>query len=452
MAQDFPALERKLLQELARVQSGIAAELRAQLGVSQPTFSRLLKKVGDEILVTGRASATRYAARRNAQDLPDRLPIYEVGEEGRSRRVAVLHAVLPEGYYVETQSSDIVPAFHRDLPYFLHDLRPAGFLGRLVPRQHPELGLPADARLWSQNDVLRYVSRFGWNLPGNLVVGDEALARYLELSAKVVDSVQPGQRKRRYPRLAQEVLLAGVPGSSAAGEQPKFLTVRAPDREVLVKFSSAGRDARSRREADLLVAEHLAHRVLSEHGQEASRSELVASDDQLFLEVERFDRLALGGRRGVISLFALDAEYLGSMKTWSDSVTRLARLGHVPEGSVEATRIRELFGQLIGNTDMHPGNLSFFARGSQVLELAPVYDMLPMLYATSTPLHPGAELQLPPAAPHHVGIWQTASAAALELWSALARESRVSRDFAGVAAANVGRVEAWRRQAQRLPA
>ena len=43
-----------------------------------------------------------------------------------------------------------------------------------------------------------------------------------------------------------------------------------------------------------------------------------------------------------------------------------------------------LFGQLIGNTDMHDGNLSFvpFRQGEgHVLQLAPIYAMLPMTYA-----------------------------------------------------------------------
>jgi serine/threonine protein kinase HipA of HipAB toxin-antitoxin module len=449
MAVDFAELERQLIQQLARVQSSTAAELRAHLGISQPTLSRLLGRMTSRVVVAGRARATRYAARRQAQDLPEQLPIYEIGVDGRATRAGTLHAVLPEGYYVEGAGGDVPSAFHSDLPYYLHELRPAGFLGRLVPRRHPELGLPADARLWSSNDVLRYVSRFGWNLPGSFVVGDMALSLYLEHVART-EMVELRERRRRYPALARDVLNAGTPGSSAAGEQPKFLATVAPGVEVLVKFSTQGKDARSRREADLLVAEHLAHRVLEEHGQQSARSELVVTEEQTFLEVQRFDRLPAGGRRGVISLMALDAEYLGSMKSWTDSVAKLAAAGHAPSVAIQPTRVRELFGFLIGNTDMHPGNLSFMSRGSRVEELAPTYDMLPMLFA-STVGRTERKLALSTPTPSVAEVWRVASDAALRYWAALARESRLSQAFRGIARAALDEVRAWCEVARRLP-
>ena len=46
--------------------------------------------------------------------------------------------VFSRGFF---SSSDEGEAFE-NLPYVLDDLRQAGFLGRLVPRQHPDLGLP----------------------------------------------------------------------------------------------------------------------------------------------------------------------------------------------------------------------------------------------------------------------------------------------------------------------
>jgi hypothetical protein len=451
VAIDFADLARRLAQELGSQGSAGAVELRARLGISQPTFSRLVAKMGEQLLVAGRASATRYAVRRTAQDLAQQLTIYEVGEDGRGHRLGHLHSILPEGYYVESASPELASGFHDDLPYFLHELRPAGFLGRLLPRQHPELDQPSDVRLWSSNDVLRYASRWGWNLPGSLIVGDQAFQRYLQSAASPPAAVEPRERKRRYPVLAAEVLQLGPAGSSAGGEQPKFLTTRVPDTQVLVKFSPRGSDARSRRQADLLIAEHLAHRVLAENGEQTSRSELVATPDQVFLEVERFDRLPDGGRRGVLSLLALDAEYLGRLRSWTDSVKRLADAGHVPKDAIEATRRRELFGQLIGNTDMHPGNLAFMARGASVLGLAPVYDMLPMLYSAAQIDAAEPELRLAAPSPADAGVWDVASRAALELWRAIAEESAVSAGFRRVARGNVTRVEAFRKAARRLP-
>ncbi|KZT13459.1 hypothetical protein A1D30_23895 [Acidovorax sp. GW101-3H11] len=39
------------------------------------------------------------------------------------------------------------------------------------------------------------------------------------------------------------------------------------------------------------------------------------------------------------------------------------------------------FGTLIGNTDMHSGNLSCLSEGHRPYELAPVCDMTPMAFA-----------------------------------------------------------------------
>jgi hypothetical protein len=448
---DFENLQQRLLRELARGGPAGATELRKRLGISQPTFSRLVTRTRDSLLVTGKASATRYAARRTALELPAELPIYDVNEDGGAQRFALLHATLPEGYYVEALCADVQSGFHRDLPYFLYELQPAGFLGRLVPRQHPELELPSDVRLWSSNDVLRYVTVWGWNLPGSLIVGDGALQRYVESAARPVNAVERRNRGRRYAELAVDVLKQGQPGSSAAGEQPKFLTVRSPDTQVMVKFSPRGADPRSRRQGDLLIAEHLAHRVLADHGETTARSELVAGADQIFLEVERFDRTTGGGRRGVLSLLALDAEYLGSLRSWTDSVTRLAAAGHVPEEAVLPTRRRALFGQLIGNTDMHPGNLAFFIRGTRVLELAPVYDMLPMLYSAGLSEAADSPLNLASPAPADADVWQEVSAAARDFWQALANEQRVTNGFRRIARANLAGVEAYRIAAKRLP-
>lgn len=39
------------------------------------------------------------------------------------------------------------------------------------------------------------------------------------------------------------------------------------------------------------------------------------------------------------------------------------------------------FGALVGNTDMHSGNRSFTSEGGSPYEVAPAYDMTPMVFA-----------------------------------------------------------------------
>ncbi|MBC7770901.1 MAG: HipA domain-containing protein, partial [Pyrinomonadaceae bacterium] len=277
---------------------------------------------------------------------------------------------------------DVDSGFFGDLPYFLHDLRPSGFLGRLIPRRHPELGLPENIQLWTSNQCLSYITRYGWNLPGNFIVGDEAFRLYIENAKSGGKSTRLEDRPTYYANMADNVLTAGEPGSSAAGEQPKFIASREPGPiEVLVKFSPPLINSVAQRIADLLVAEHIAHRTIAAHGHSSVPSEIIASHNRLFLEMERFDRTPGGGRRGIMSLFPIDAEFVGSLRSWTDTARTLLAQQRISDPVYDEISWREFFGHLIANTDMHSGNLSFFTRGTRLLEVAPSYDMLPMLYA-----------------------------------------------------------------------
>jgi len=75
-------------------------------------------------------------------------------------------------------------------------------------------------------------------------------------------TTRPPSRGRRYPALADKVLGGEWPGSSAAGEQPKFATKIAMDtgagKQVIVKFSGKAGRPEDIRWADLLAAEHMA--------------------------------------------------------------------------------------------------------------------------------------------------------------------------------------------------
>jgi hypothetical protein len=443
---------RRLFSELSLVQNASTPELRRVLDVSQPTFSRLVKPLAPRLLVVGRARATRYAARRVIPGLGDRLPVYEINTEARASQIAILHAVLPDGFYVESLDENVDSAFHKDLPYWLNELRPSGFLGRLVPLQHPELDLPRDVRNWSGDQTLRYLANYGWNLSGDLIVGEAAFQRYVSLAQERPNVVPARTRKQRYPVLAADALAAGAPGSSAGGEQPKFLATKVPPGSpVLVKFSPSGNSALARRSSDLLIAEHLALQVLSEHGKSASKSELVLSKAQTFLEVERFDRSPSGGRSGVLSLLALDAEFVGRMRSWSDSAVRLAELGVLPRPLLPDVTWLELFGHLIANTDMHGGNLSFSMRGNRVLELAPAYDMAPAQYAGQQGHLSDVLFRAPVPTPAFAGVWDSASRAALDFWHRASEHASISASFRRVAHQNAKQVEAFRASARLLP-
>ena len=146
----------------------------------------------------------------------------------------------------------------------------------MVARAHAELGNPSDVRLWSGDQTLRWLVRHGWDGVGALVVGEEAYGRYVKAALTPPDAVPRAKRARRYADLALDAVRHGLPGSSAAGEQPKFLALREDDDgvvPVLVKFSPPVDNPVAERVADLLIAEHLALRAIATAGRQAATTD-----------------------------------------------------------------------------------------------------------------------------------------------------------------------------------
>ena len=377
---------RTQILDILRRQGPLAAKTLWRLsGIHQSTFSRLVNRMKNDILVVGRGRKTRYAMRREIVGIESPIPVYEIRPQPLTPvLLARLHPVMPAGFL----AADLVTGRQTHflgLPWYLHDLAPRGFLGRQIPQRHHELGFPQDIRLWSEAQILRYLCVVGWDLPGSLIVGDVAYSQFLQTGNFDAITVESGRREVRYPEIADNVLGFGNPGSSAAGEQPKFLAIRkegALSAPVLVKFSPPGNEPVAARTASLLVAENLATETMLDHGLVAVKSQIFHAGGRTFLEVERFDRQGVYHRRGMCSLESLDAEFVGhDRSSWSQSVRHLVQERIVPDRALRPVRLAEYFGKLIGNTDMHFGNLSFYMEGLRITDLAPIYDMLPMHYA-----------------------------------------------------------------------
>lgn len=420
-----------------------AATLRATLGLSQPSLSRAIRSLEPDVLMVGRARATTYALRRRIEDVPREIPLYEVGDG--VRRLAILHPVAPRGLYVEAQVPDAQSGWFDDLPWFMHDLRPQGYLGRMLPTRHPDLGHPSDVRLWSSDQVLRYLVAHGWDGPGAIIAGDRALAAFHEAMLQPPPS---GDRAERYTALATDTLRQGPAGSSAAGEHPKFLTRRNDGVGVLVKFSPRRESPVPVRIADLLIAEHHALEALRAAGIPAAVSEVVEADGRVFLEVERFDRRGWA-RRGVVALEAVDAFHVGRLQSWSDSADALG--ARISAGDRSRIRWLHLFGQTIGNTDMHMANLAFYLRGTTLDGVAPAYDMLPAVFAPRGAELPAAAFVPPLAGPADAAIAEAVVEAAEWFWQAVSTDERVSADFRGIASRSGNAVAALRPRLHWLP-
>jgi len=417
-----------------------AASLLPVLGVSQPTLSRIIRDAGGRVLRIGRGRSTQYALPRSVGTYGSAWPIYRVNQHGRSDRVATLNAVSPDRFWYESRAGgtllETAPSgLFRDLPWFLSDLRPQGFLGRAFARRHgPSLGFPEDPRVWSADNVTVALLLYGDDLPGDFVIGERAVARAQELLVAPAEPIPEKQRSIRYPELAEAVLQGAAVGSSAAGEQPKFTAVVASRagvvRQVIVKMSPPDTTAAGRRWADLLRCEHLAFKALASGGIPVSKSEIVTADRRTFLEVTRFDRIGGVGRRGVVSLFAIDSELFGKLDDWVHAGERLAAAGWLSEEDAKRLAVLWWFGELIGNTDKHFGNVSLFLDDRRPLALAPAYDMVPMTYqptSTGEIVQRDVKLSLPP--PEHFTTWERGARLAVEFWDAVSKDPHVSRPF-----------------------
>ena len=358
-----------------------ARQISEIIGVSQPTISRTLTELGDEIVRIGAARSIHYALRDATRGLPD-FPVYRVDAEGRIRQLGMLIPVRPEGF-VMCQENGVTLHSH-GLPWWLFDMRPQGYLGRAyAARYGAELGLPERLTDWADTHALRALLAHGHDVVGNLLLGDIARDRFL--AASVPDPIEEKQKAKAYTRLAIEAARGEKPGSSAGGEQPKFTTFAiTPDgpRHVIVKFSEMEESPVSERWRDLLLAEHLALDTLREAGVPAAKTRIVDHGSQRFLEAERFDRIGNLGRRALCSLAALDAEFGGAgTGGWPIIARRLAADGQIRQEAADRADLLWAFGTLIGNTDMHSGNLSFVSEHGRPYDIAPAYDMTSMTFA-----------------------------------------------------------------------
>src|SRR4051812_48372933 len=134
----MPSSEQ-LLQALGRLGVVRAGELASNLGVSQPTLSRLIKTAGDRVCRIGRARATRYARTRTLPGLGRQLPLYRVTEGGKSEGYGALTLLDGGQHLLEVESQGTLL---EGLPPFAVDMSPQGYIGRTFSARYPELDLP----------------------------------------------------------------------------------------------------------------------------------------------------------------------------------------------------------------------------------------------------------------------------------------------------------------------
>lgn len=441
-----PRLATKdLSSRLQRTGPVSAADLATAFQVDRSTITRTIGDLGAEITSFGATRRTRYALRRKVRGTATTWPLYRIDESGRAGLRGTLEAfhgvwrIAWEGAAPTWASRFMDPeGLCEQLPGFLRDLQPGGFLGRAeAQRLATALQVPPDPDHWRCDDLVMFLQTTGIDLPGDWIVGDDALRRALGLQVQplAVATLAPHQAMTRYPELAARTMAGETIGGLIGGEQPKFLASLDESgverRQVLVKFSPPMTQGTGRRWADLLAMEWHALELLAEIGLSERGHRLLDAGGRRFLEVSRFDRTPQGGRRTAISLRSM---HDGSHGDWTTRVLDLEKEGLVNAETVLSVRRLQAFGEMIGNTDMHAGNLAFRMTDSLPFELAPAYDMLPMLWA------PGPQGELmertfspQPPVPAAAEAWREMLELAREFWNRVIADQRVSREFAATA-------------------
>jgi hypothetical protein len=430
-----PPLSTLIVAILATSGPTTSSQLQAQTHKSQATLSRAIQTLGRQVLTLGQGKKTRYGLAQTIRGLPAQQPLWRTNAQGQTERLGTLSFLSGDWLHVQAQGAEYL--MRGQLLWFLAPLRMQGFLGRAWAHQ---LGLDSDPERWSLEEVLTAALHCTDPI-GAITLGESGIKN------SAADSVQRIVGDAHYDTIAQNVSLTLPAGSSAGGEQSKFLSCSPHGAPVLVKFSPPRGTPFGERWHDLLHAEALALKVLSDHGIAVATTRIVETPQRTYLESIRFDCIGerARGRRHVVSLDAIHQHFIdGPRQNWAASCDALVTQKRLPANQAAMVRVIYDFGHLIGNSDMHFGNLSLWVPGTEQTKfaLAPVYDMLPMRW------RPDGFLGLHDYSPFGQDREVRQSAAGLPdpkamarvFWQRLGGGNAVSKDMCEVAQEMAGRI------------
>ena len=435
------SIQMALRQLLAQSPELTAAQLQAATGMSQPSISLALKAMGlgqsaGAVARLGAARSTRYALTKNIQGLPARHSLVCDGADGVPRHFGELTYLSGNRVHVRSGKQEWLS--QAALPWFLTPLQPQGFLGRELARLRPDF--PADPERWSLEQVLYFAVNHVREASGAFAIEGPAGVAH----AAVCEAAQ--SLAQTFDRLAAQVGTSLPAGSSAAGDQPKFLWREPDGPRWLVKFSPPRGTPFGERWHALLHLEKLALDVLREKGVASAQTRIVESATRTFLLSRRFDRTAEFGYRHLVAASAVHEHFVKTPRQhWVGTCRALVDMNLLPSCDLSTATQAYVFGQFIGNTDMHFGNLSFFVQDVMRprFELAPIYDMLPMMWRPS--IHSGSLDSEPLRAPHALAVDPALTDAARDwavaYWERAAEMRTLGQSMQTVCALNAERLK-----------
>ncbi|SFR62541.1 HipA domain-containing protein [Thiomicrospira sp. ALE5] len=358
-------------------------QIQTACNLTQRQVGLQINKLGDRVVRIANGRSPKYALTTAKFGVGDSILIWEMDNFGKPTCIAKLRPLAAGGFFIKEHQNmprvflgEAKNGLFDDLPFFLVDMAPKGFLGKKIAEQLSRVdeSFPAHLKDWKTEHIGRYLLANPDNSIGNLKFGNNAA---LQLHTPFTT-----HSRKEYITLADHIMDEDVLVSSAGGEHQKFATFCTDiDAHVIVKFSPKGNDANARRWKDVLITEHYAAKVLNETGfVTAAETHIFEGHERLFLESKRFDRSGKNGRRSMLSLEVIDAEFVGSGVSWMDSCFQLLQQGLLTEQDYIKVEFLSAFARYIHNTDTHLGNISF-ATHRDIFALLPIYDMCSMGFA-----------------------------------------------------------------------
>ena len=83
------------------------SQLLDSIKISQPTLSRQLRALGDEVVRIGKGKSIQYALRDRRHGLPE-MPVYRVDDAGKLLFLGQLLAIYPQGFVMQEASGHSV--------------------------------------------------------------------------------------------------------------------------------------------------------------------------------------------------------------------------------------------------------------------------------------------------------------------------------------------------------
>lgn len=369
------------------------------LQLPQPRLERALQTLQREgqVLQAGTQRRPHYALPRRIAGAGTRWPVYQVDAAGNVREFGRLTALMPRHFQFDPCAG--VAGISDGLPWFLRSAALASL------RHVPEAG--EDARLY-------WLVEQGGDVPGDLIIGAAALDAWRRSTAQPT-ALPASERGVHYPRLAAAV-------DAAQSSFDVLLDHGGHAARATVKFSAPRDTAAGRSGADLLICEHLALGYLNSRGVAAAHSRVYRFEGRIYLEVDRFDRVGVAGRRGLVPIGAALGSHGVAFVSWSHAAAHLHSVGALPKNDARQVRLLEAFAVLIGRAQRGPDALVLFDRHDGTFALAPAFDLQPHVPALSGSA-PG------PAMPMVAGledVWPQARRLAEGYWERLAGEAQLT--------------------------